>query len=1421
MRPRDVKKLIIVDPSLKDFVGHHFEYDRAICAAATASGVDPVVLGHDQALPEIFSGLPFKPSFSRDIWKPYPGEERRSGASAVRFANRSFLAELTEACKVVGAPAGSVVFGHMITSRQMSAWAQFARSTAARRGWETVLLLRYQSEFYGDDISAKAFRVVERVAKKSPIRIVTDSERLSAQIGRLTTLPVGVVSIPHVPDSCKSVGGGQAASPLRVVSLGNARDEKGVLELIQAVRIIDAAGASDRFHFELQVNDPSPDIADAIRIFASERRQNVTLHREALDSRAYYDLLARADLVALPYWRSIYEARTSGVFLEAIAAGKPVICTEDTWMSDELAKDGAGLLVRSGDAADLVRQLARAEADRSALTASATAAAPKIRRRYDAKRSVDEIFGRRPVDDRDQSSSKLNAAVLYPWGDARRAHAGASLRTNLLAHYLVENGANVRLLQNSADPAESRGNVKFESYSVDERLRGSRIDKVIRWLAANLLGGHADRNLFFRMFLHPLWDRKFRLRLNEIVRWADVVYLEYPFWAFEVARTCARHDKRLVLTAHDVLSDQLPSGILRSATRFLECRTMNAAPTRFAVSEEDKTRFSCLGVEVGVIRHPIDVDAMRARPPVSTRALVLKLIGAPADTQHVFMFVGSAYLPNVEAAKSVRAIAKAFAQRNPGRRACFVVAGGCHERATDDNFVALGRIDDLTLRLLYLEAAAVIIPLRAGTGASLKTIEAFAAAKPVIGTKLAFRGLAARNDSDCLMEETDEALVTAIERLIEDPQLLDRVSQSAGRLGEAVDFRSEFRAYLPEAPYRPGKEEAVVALKLRMQADYLLAISNTAIANDVNGIARACLKEILNNDPENGQAMMLLAKLCEADGDDKAALQLIDRSLTRGAPPIEALRVRAGIRGRAGLAAEIDDACIGQLFMTQTFSRDANASARAQLWQDFRAGERRWIAKLLGPLLQERPDFPDPGYWFLHAHCLMDIGGDDETVIKHFERSAELGFDKFWANFHLSRVLDRSNRADASLAALRRALSAATSEQIEQAARPAMDALWRLFHHARYLEGADLAQNMINGGLNSPQAYFLLGECLKNGGRNNDAAVAAFDKAEALGHQPFWVCLNRGSIYAGRGEVALARSDFLNAYASAHDSVTAAAALDHARADLDQAFREGRHSDVEETCRALLRGWSENAYAHYMLAETLNSSGRDYLGAAEHYALAWRNGHDAYWSLFNRSRALSRAGQADKALEDLLEAIYHCQNYQDQERLTELLQQETYSRFDRGDYEGASEAAAGWCRTQSSSGAAHYMFAECLLILNGDLEMAERHYNLALSCGYNAYWTRFNRAQVYRRKGELDRALCDLLQALHLCEAERREGETVDAACDLAVDLLASEFAFEARPLLAAARSIMDTDRLERLLAHEISTLRVVHRFAAKPGRRS
>ncbi|MGE0418587.1 MAG: hypothetical protein AB7O80_17435, partial [Acetobacteraceae bacterium] len=64
----DAASFVIVDPNLRNVVGHYFEYDRTVAEGAAAAGYRTVVLGAHDIEPEIARPLGAQGVFTRDIW---------------------------------------------------------------------------------------------------------------------------------------------------------------------------------------------------------------------------------------------------------------------------------------------------------------------------------------------------------------------------------------------------------------------------------------------------------------------------------------------------------------------------------------------------------------------------------------------------------------------------------------------------------------------------------------------------------------------------------------------------------------------------------------------------------------------------------------------------------------------------------------------------------------------------------------------------------------------------------------------------------------------------------------------------------------------------------------------------------------------------------------------------------------------------------------------------------------------------------------------------------------------------------------------------------------------------------------------------------------------------------------------------------
>jgi glycosyltransferase involved in cell wall biosynthesis len=381
------------------------------------------------------------------------------------------------------------------------------------------------------------------------------------------------------------------------------------------------------------------------------------------------------------------------------------------------------------------------------------------------------------------------AVMFYPWGDLAERSGGASLRCNLLLDFLAPRLQLIRVLQSGDAPAFKRGNIEVEAARKPWQVTLMR--RAFRLLSFPLLGRAGfGQELYLWHHLDRLLDPAFRRRVREMVRGADIVLLEYSFWAHTVLHACREFGVPCVLTQHDVLADQVAgSALLRRLTSAMEAAALRRADHATVVSAQDAAHFAALGITAHVVANPADLARVRGAAE-APRAL-LHRHGFALPPGPICFFVGSRFAPNIEAADRIRCLACAVPE------AGFVVAGGCAHPERSGNFAALGTVPDEALAALYAVADLVLAPLPHGGGSSLKTIEAMAAGKAVLGTRTAFRGLPVVHGEAALIEDNMGRWPELIRETLTAPSRRASLAKAARILAEEFDAPRVFQAYLP------------------------------------------------------------------------------------------------------------------------------------------------------------------------------------------------------------------------------------------------------------------------------------------------------------------------------------------------------------------------------------------------------------------------------------------------------------------------------------------------------------------------------------------------------------------------------------------------------------------------------------------------
>lgn len=412
------RSLILVDNNLVNTVGHHYNYALSLRDQCRAMGVGFSALIKSEAVAEVLGELDGVPTFEQGIHddaaqNPFPSEWGPLRGMYDFLGSNDHFARALEAGLRNRAATGDVVFLPNATPRQILGVALLLKKSPLYRMLKFVLLLRYSVNIAFGPIQARktqldketaeryvfCFEKLFQVAPSGTVRLTTDSEELAKEYAALAKRPVEALPIPHTANEADS--GPLAGLPtknnskLRIVFLGDARDEKG-FELLPAVakacaqeprasrvELVFQAYVSSGYHSKMN---------EVILDLGKLKAPNLRLIESPLSAEAYQHLLASADLVLIPYDALTYRARTSGPFVEAVCAGKPVIIPAQSWMSTQLGNSGAGRTFLSGNAGDLVGAVVTAIQNHAALAEAAQELGKKFREFHNPENFVRRLM---------------------------------------------------------------------------------------------------------------------------------------------------------------------------------------------------------------------------------------------------------------------------------------------------------------------------------------------------------------------------------------------------------------------------------------------------------------------------------------------------------------------------------------------------------------------------------------------------------------------------------------------------------------------------------------------------------------------------------------------------------------------------------------------------------------------------------------------------------------------------------------------------------------------------------------------------------------------------------------------------------------------------------------------------------------------
>lgn len=789
-----MRQLIIVDHSLSSQGGHYFEYSRAVAQGAAQRGWQVQILANRQL--RLDSDVPLEQALGVRAVRPVfaYGWSRWSDIPPHRPAPGHFGHDILQELAAAGAGPEDLVLVHTLGWSQL---AQLLWSLSAAPPWRAVRLprfsvvLRYDPRdldpVYSRSMAGLFGRLTANRTMAARVRFHTDTDRLTALCGRLLRARASTLPIPFDQAAMlraltlaadKNGRGDGRQRPLTLAYIGDAREEKGYPLLPEMVRQMwESHFRSGRIRLVAQSNfnvtggeASVPEARQRLRQFPSPEVQLLT---SALDTEAYYELLAAADIVLVPYDPERYQARSSGIMVQAQCAGKVVVTRCGSWME---TRGAAGTVTFDGPAqlADAVR---RAVDGFEGLAQQAAANAEAWRAEASAdhfmaalEQSHDWTVGATPV--------VPGPPVLFVMdGDAMVLRNGASSVARSQLKGLFDLGCQVTGLFVHMNPPASAEALFAFSRALEETLSVFPFADVHICSYAPDATSQAAHDLFkaseekgdysierdnhYRECLQipaALWRSVARQRpdlvvLNYITNLPLVEKLGLLDGPRPVPVLCEIHDIQSFQKAiygHRDLSEQ-------DLARELSMLAGSAMAVSLSTFEADLLRRYLPSLAVRHLPAPTpdqpigladlvaisgpDALPLLAGNQIEDRQRLDKLARQLARWRQVdLLFVSSAHKPNIAALRWF--IDKVFLPLLAPMDMTLAVVGDVADQQdwpVHPNIALVGRVS--SLRPFYAAAQIVVLPIFTGAGSPIKVLEALSMGRAVVGTSCALKEL--------------------------------------------------------------------------------------------------------------------------------------------------------------------------------------------------------------------------------------------------------------------------------------------------------------------------------------------------------------------------------------------------------------------------------------------------------------------------------------------------------------------------------------------------------------------------------------------------------------------------------------------------------------------------------------------------------
>jgi glycosyltransferase involved in cell wall biosynthesis len=374
-------RLICVHHRLSGMTGHRFTEALGLLAAARKRGMASLLFISAHADAAVRAALPGARAVLDDpVFRPDLSFDERTRAF-IDLLHAHIDPELGHDDRLL------LTVATQCEARALTVW--LASLPERKRPWTLVLTVSDRWNRYGPaerERQVAEFRTLaaDLGAVGNDVRqrliFTTVTEGLRDELTFLLSTPVLLVAMAINVDTMVPRPDRPARRRPVAGFAGGTRQEKGSHRIPAIIAACRRLGDVD---FALQLTNEllSEDTFEELCRLCNE--PGIQGVRGPLDYTAYCDMLARLDLVLLPYDRVPYQRRTSSILMEAAVMALPVVVPDHTWMSDQVtAGTAAGIVYEGEDCESIAAAVMRCIADLPVLSARGRARGAYWRQRH-------------------------------------------------------------------------------------------------------------------------------------------------------------------------------------------------------------------------------------------------------------------------------------------------------------------------------------------------------------------------------------------------------------------------------------------------------------------------------------------------------------------------------------------------------------------------------------------------------------------------------------------------------------------------------------------------------------------------------------------------------------------------------------------------------------------------------------------------------------------------------------------------------------------------------------------------------------------------------------------------------------------------------------------------------------------------------